>query len=325
MCGVFISYRREDTAPYAGRIFDRLAEHFGRDNVFLDIDALKPGQDFVQVLEQTLEASEVVVVVIGREWSSIVNEHGHRRLDLKSDYVRQEIATALNRSVPIIPVLVGRAPMPRPEDLPEPLVPLARRHAIEINDAGFHEDVDRLIRAIGTAGKRGGKPRLALRAAPAIVSPEEVSIMLVRYNFFCARLNEAGTGITNQFESKIVGNSVVIVDHATGLMWQKNGSGEGIQGSEATAYVEKANGKQPAKLADWRLPTLEEAISVNAVNKNGHFHLDRVFDGSAAPFIWTADISSADRRWMVYYADGCCQTEKLSFHAYIRLVRNVSQ
>ena len=325
MSGVFISYRREDAAPYAGRIFDRLAEHFGRDNVFLDIDALTPGQDFVQVLEQTLQASEVVVVVIGRTWSSIVNEHGHRRLDLKGDYVRQEIATALNRSVPIIPVLVGRAAMPRPEELPEPLVPLARRQAIEINDAGFHKDVDRLIGAIGTAGKRSGKPRLALRAEPATQSPEEAGIMLVRHNFFCAWLNEAGKGIANQFESKVAGNSVVVVDHATGLMWQKNGSGKGIQGNEAAAYVEKANGKQPAEFADWRLPTLEEAMSINAVNKHGRYHLDPVFKPSAAPFIWTADIPSGDRRWIVYYADGCCQAEKLDFHAYIRLVRSAGQ
>jgi hypothetical protein len=323
MCAVFISYRREDTAPYAGRIFDRLAEHFGRDNVFLDVDALMPGQDFVHMLEQTLEASEVVVVVIGREWSSIVNEHGHRRLDVEGDYVRQEITTAFRRSVPIIPVLVGRAAMPRPEDLPEPLIPLARQHAIEIGDTGFHEDVDRLINAIGTVGKSSRKPRLALRAEPAILSPEEVAITLVRHNLFCTWLNEAGTGITNRFESKIAGNSVVVVDHATGLMWQKNGSDEGIQGSEADAYVEKANEKQLAGFADWRLPTLEEAMSVNAVNKHGHFHLSPVFDRSAAPFIWTADTPSGDRRWAVYYADGCCQTEKLSFHAYIRLVRSL--
>ena len=325
MCAVFISYRREDTAPYAGRIFDRLSEHFGRKNVFLDVDALMPGQDFVQVLEQTLEATEVVVVVIGKGWSSIVNEHGHRRLELESDYVRQEIATALNRSVPIIPVLVGRAAMPRREDLPEALAALARHQAIEINDEGFHEDIDRLITAIGTAGKRAGKPRLALRAEPAIVSPEEAGIMLVRHNFFCTWLNEAGTGITNQFESKIAGNSVVVVDHATRLMWQKSGSDQGIQGSEAASYVEKANEKQLAGFTDWRLPTLEEAMSINVVNKHGHFHLNPVFGRSAAPFIWTADIPSADRRWMVYYADGCCQTEKLSFHAYIRLVRSASR
>jgi hypothetical protein len=276
------------------------------------------------VLEETLETSEVVVVVIGKRWSSIANEHGHRRLDLQGDYVRQEIAAAISRSVPIIPVLVGRATMPGPEELPEALVPLARRQAIEIDDAGFHKDVDRLISAIGSVSKRG-EPRLTLRAEPATVSPEEVSIMLVRHNLFCAWLNEGGAGIANQFESKIVGNSVVIIDHATRLMWQKTGSGKGIQGGpDATAYVEKANDKKPGGFGDWRLPTLEEAMAVNAAGKHGNFHLDPVFDRSAAPFIWTADIPSDGRRWMVYYADGCCQTEKLGFHAYIRLVRNVN-
>jgi hypothetical protein len=186
--------------------------------------------------------------------------------------------------------------------------------------------VERLIGAIGIASRYSGESRLALRAEPANISPGEVSVMLVRYNFFCTWLNEAGRGIANKFELKIVGNLVVVVDHATGLMWQKSGSGETIQGNaDATAYVKETNDKELAGFADWRLPTLEEAMSINTVNKHGYFHLDPVFDRSAAPFIWTADIPSDDRRWMVYYADGCCCAEKLGFHAYVRLVRKASQ
>jgi hypothetical protein len=326
MSSVFISYRREDTAPHAGRIYDRLKDHFGGDHVFFDVDALRPGQDFVQALEETLAACDVVVAVIGRGWCSCVDEHGNRRLDSERDYVRLEIATAINRSIPIFPVLVGGATMPHVEELPEPLASLARRGAIEIHDARFHQGVDELVGAIGSVSKCSRGARLALRAEPATLSTEEVGVMLVGYNFFCARLNEGGAGIDNRFEPTIAGNSVVVVDRATGLMWQKRGSGQGIQGNAgATAYVQKANDQALAGFADWRLPTLEEAMSVNAVQKHGDYHLAPVFDRSSAPFIWTADIPSDERRWMVYYADGCCATEKLGFHAYIRLVRSASQ
>lgn len=146
---VFISYRREDSAGHAGWLFDEISRHFGdRITIFMDIDSIAPGEDFVGVIENAVGACDILVAVIGRNWLTITNENGERRLDKPEDFVRVEIATALNRNVRVIPVLVQGVTMPRPEQLPEALVKLTRRHAIELSDARRKYDVDRLIKAI---------------------------------------------------------------------------------------------------------------------------------------------------------------------------------
>ena len=92
---ILISYRREDSAAYAGRLADRLREHFGRDNVFVDIDTIRPGDDFVEVIERSLGSCTAVVALIGRSWLDLKDAAGQRRLDGTADYVRMEIAKAL--------------------------------------------------------------------------------------------------------------------------------------------------------------------------------------------------------------------------------------
>ncbi|HEY6320333.1 MAG TPA: toll/interleukin-1 receptor domain-containing protein [Thermoanaerobaculia bacterium] len=144
---IFVNYRREDSAGHAGRLFDRLSARFPA-RVFMDIDNLEPGVDFVEVIETAVGSCEVLIVVIGNEWLSVKDAAGRRRLDDPADYVRLEIATALQRQVRVIPVLVQRASMPRAEELPPDLVKLARRNAIELSDARWAYDVDRLIRTI---------------------------------------------------------------------------------------------------------------------------------------------------------------------------------
>lgn len=148
MTRVFISYRRDDSAAYAGRLYDRLTAHFGQDQVFMDIDQIGPGEDFVETIQRTVSASETTVVLIGKGWLSATDADGKRRLDDPDDFVRLEIATALERKIKVVPVLVGGAAMPKTSQLPESLALLARRNAIEISDTRFHSDVNRLIEAI---------------------------------------------------------------------------------------------------------------------------------------------------------------------------------
>jgi hypothetical protein len=144
---VLLSYRREDSAPYAGRLYDHLSERFGRDNVFMDVATIRPGQDFSTAIEQSVTACDALVAVIGRGWLSSSDDKG-RRLDRADDFVRMEIAVALSRRITVIPALVGGAAMPRSEQLPDDLSGLSRRQAIEISDTRFHQDVDRLIEAL---------------------------------------------------------------------------------------------------------------------------------------------------------------------------------
>jgi uncharacterized protein YecT (DUF1311 family) len=146
--GVFISYRREDSGGFAGRIYDRLTRSLGEESVFFDVDSIAPGLDFVDTLSDRLGRCDAVVAVIGRSWLSSVDANSRRRLDDPTDYVRLEIGAALQRSVRVIPVLVDGAALPKDGDLPECLAKLIRRQAVEISLTRFDSDVERLIEAL---------------------------------------------------------------------------------------------------------------------------------------------------------------------------------
>ena len=148
MPGIFISYRREDSGPYAGRLYDHLSAHFGAGRVFMDLDTIRPGDDFVQVISEKVAACDVLVALIGKQWVRAVNARGHRRLDDPNDFVRIEIVSALNRKVRVIPALIEDATMPEAGELPKDIAPLTRRNAIEIKNSMFRQNVARLIQAI---------------------------------------------------------------------------------------------------------------------------------------------------------------------------------
>jgi len=145
---ILVNYRRDDSAAYAGRLADRLREHFGRDNVFVDIDTIRPGEDFVERIDRSIASCDVLVAVIGKSWLTAADQEGRRRLDRDDDFVRMEIAKALEQHLRVIPALVGDAAMPEAAQLPQNLVALSRRQAIEISDNRFHHDVDQLIGAL---------------------------------------------------------------------------------------------------------------------------------------------------------------------------------
>ncbi len=109
---------------------------------------IEPGEDFVEAINRKVGACEIAIVLLGPDWLRMTDASGRRRLDDPEDFVRMEIVSALQRKIRVIPVLAGGARMPRKEDLPEPLAPLSRRNAIELSEARFHADVDRLIEAM---------------------------------------------------------------------------------------------------------------------------------------------------------------------------------
>ena len=146
--GVFISYRREDSGGYAGRIFDRLTSRLGHDNVFFDVDAIAPGRDFVEVLSERVGKCDALLAIIGKHWVTSADGENGRRLDDPNDFVRIEIEAALKRNVPVIPVLVDGAAMPQADQLPDGLKALVRRQAVEISLTRFDSDADRLTGAL---------------------------------------------------------------------------------------------------------------------------------------------------------------------------------
>jgi TIR domain-containing protein len=151
MSGIFISYRREDSQELAGRLFDRLAQRFGKERVFRDVDAIDPGAKFAGVIGERIGSCDALVALIGRGWVEARDAEGRRRLDLPCDLVKAEIAAALAQGKLVIPVLIEGTSMPARGALPAELAPLADRNALPICDSRFDFDVGRLASAIEKA------------------------------------------------------------------------------------------------------------------------------------------------------------------------------
>jgi tetratricopeptide (TPR) repeat protein len=156
---IFISYRRDDASGYAGRLFDRLSTRFGEENVFMDVEGLDPGIDFHDALSKAVSACDVLIALIGKQWLNIEDENGQPRLDNPGDFVRIEIAAALDRDIRVIPVLVQNATMPGSRDLPSVLERLSRLNKLDLRHDRFNADVDRLERGIEAYLKENAERR----------------------------------------------------------------------------------------------------------------------------------------------------------------------
>jgi TIR domain len=150
MTKVFLCYRREDSGGYAGRIQDQLVQALGSDVLFMDVDAIPLGANFVRVLHDEVAKCEVLLAVIGRNWLDARDEHGNRRLEDPNDFVRVEIGAALQRNIPVVPILVDGARIPDVTQLPKELEELSLRNGIDVRLASFHNDVSRLIQGLKT-------------------------------------------------------------------------------------------------------------------------------------------------------------------------------
>jgi hypothetical protein len=189
---VFISYRRDDAAGDAGRLADHLYKRFGPERVFLDIETIEPGTDFVQVLHRSLKETAAVLVVIGRRWVDITDAAGVRRLDDPADFVRQEVEAALGRGVPVVPVLVQGAALPRAEELPDTLTPLITRQAASLDHAEFHADAERLcdrLAPLVQPPRRGWWPP-STRVAIAAVVVLLLAAAVGGYSWFSGQASE---------------------------------------------------------------------------------------------------------------------------------------
>lgn len=145
--GIFLCYRRSDSADAAGRIYDRLVAQYGKEAVFKDVDSIPLGVDFRSAIATTIERCSVLLAVIGPDWGD--KTKAGDRLEDPRDHVRIEIEAALHREIPVIPILVRGAAMPAEGDLPEKLCDLAYRNGISVRaDPDFHQDVSRLIAGV---------------------------------------------------------------------------------------------------------------------------------------------------------------------------------
>jgi len=192
---IFISYRRSDTAGYAGRLYDFLKEYFGEEKIFFDVDTIRPGVDFEQKIRTELDQSGVVLVLIGRRWLESQDAGGERRLEDPQDYVRREVETALTRNLVVIPVLLQGAPVPDGDELPGGLSDLSKRNALRLSDENWSADLGILTTVL--------KNVLGLPG-----SLKEQGIKRYRQVVFALSLLAAVLSITNNF---ILGSSPVVL------------------------------------------------------------------------------------------------------------------
>ena len=171
MGAVFVSYRRGDTEGQARALFNEIADLIGRDSVFMDVDSIALGRDFRQILQERLGSCDLMLALIGPDWLDIKDASGKRRLENPADFVRQEIAAALRRNIPVTPVLVQGAQMPAPEQLPDDLKDLAYRNAFELSHTRWESDVAEMIKRLGLRKADAQQSRPTVAATGRADSP----------------------------------------------------------------------------------------------------------------------------------------------------------
>jgi hypothetical protein len=243
MSKVFISYRRDDSAAEAGRIYDRLVTTYSADDIFKDVDSIPLGSDFRDVISKAVGRCQVLLAVIGRDWLSITSPSGGRRLDDPGDFVRLEIEAALQRGIPVIPVLVSGAAMPAGDQLPSTLQALVYRNGIEVRrDPDFHHDVARLMRSLDrflpspARHEAAAEPLLAVESHKVTPSQGERS---------SGRLIEPPGGDRRRLFWAAGGAFVVLI--AVGLIiWSVSSAGRGTPGTG----MEPSSSRVPADTVD---------------------------------------------------------------------------
>jgi hypothetical protein len=184
MSKIFINYRRMDTEGHVGRLYDHLIQQFKPENIFMDVQNIEPGADFVRVLEDAVAQCEVFIAMIGPHWLTLTDSSGERRLDQWNDFVRIEIESGIKHEKLLIPVLVGGSKMPSPNELPETIQMLARRNAITISHQHFARDVQSLVKFIKETVP--SHPTFKRRADSTIVTKKETQLKEVRMDLINA-------------------------------------------------------------------------------------------------------------------------------------------
>lgn len=157
MGSVFINYRNVDDPLGAASIHDRLTLRFGKDNVFRDCVSLLPGAHYPSSIRSALRNASVVVAVIGPRWLTLTDSTAVRLIDREGDWVREELATAFDRGIPVLPVLLKDTPanavMPKIAELPEKIRQLGTLQAVQISQRRLSDDLDRLVAAVARIGQ----------------------------------------------------------------------------------------------------------------------------------------------------------------------------
>ncbi len=302
MTDVFISYAsedRENAAKLASALETRGWSVWWDRKIII-------GQSFDQAIEHELENAKSIVVL----WS---------KHSISSEWVKNEAALAVERGM-LVPALIDSVILPL-EFRRKQTANLVGWNGNSMHE-GFQSLCDGVAAKAGIAGQdltKTSTQTSKLRSAPAILSSNQVDVMLVKQGFYEKRRNASGKDVAHQYEPQVSGGEVVVVDHATGLMWLKGGF-DAMNLTDAASNINRLNAEIFAGFNDWRLPTLEEAMSLMEPQTHDNFHIDPVFQ-KGVNFIWTTDSTPNGRGWVVYFHDGILAAENIEFNAWTRPVR----
>ncbi len=300
---IFLSYTRKDSANVK-ELYQKLKQ--AGYHPWLDIEDILPGQDWEQVLIKAINDAVFFLACLS------TNSIDHRGV------VQQEIKHALqvwrrklDDDIYFIPVRLNDCKVPEA---------LAKFNWVDLfQEHGF----SRLLTAIRTQMERlGYVQKITLRTQP-MDELEEVRILLQGRDLFDNDKNWMAKGIKHQYEISERNGKKLVIDNATGLMWQQNGSEKHLRIADAEIYMQQLNRDKFAGFTDWRLPTLEEGMSLMEPKKSRNgLYISAVFDEKQR-WIWTADKNAVDMAWSVYFDFGNCSYGRVDPSYYVRAVRSV--
>ncbi len=303
---IFISHAWEDKAVV--RRLERELKAAGLE-VWIDQNQTRAGDNLPKRINDALEWCDTLLLL----WSKKAKA---------SHWVQEEWTCAHSLQKQIIPCLLDDAPRP---------ALLSSRLYIQFHD--FDNSLRQLLTALHVEPLETPKQQIAplakplprrprFRAAGHELSDNDVKQMLVENDFFDKFKKKNGKGFANDFELVERQGEKLVVDHAGGLMWQQSGSDDRPDYNSAENYVERLNRVEFTGFDDWRLPTLEEAMSLmECEEKNGDLYIDPAFDKKQR-WIWTADKESASDVWVVLFNYGGCDNDHVGDGNYVRAVRS---
>jgi hypothetical protein len=339
---IFISYSSKDLAQA-----NKLCEHLERRGIPCWIAArnIAPGENYQESINEAIQRAQALVVLLTNH--AITSAEIKKEMSLASAY---KVPVIPARAEPVTPTgafkyelattqwidlfdnwetaldrLAARIKNPNTE--PQPAAPTLQPKRKSTR-------VVLLCAALGLLAAAGlgvillrHQTTLTLRAEPTKLLGSQIDAMLIRLDLYDARRNPAGHGVHHRLTPQAIGNAIVITDEATNLMWQKIGSKDGMPLPDTTAYIANLNTKKLAGFTDWRLPTLEEAMTLNEKRTYNDWHIPPEFlSAESTNIIWTSDRSATSGRGLVvYYYDGFVSAESPDYNAYVRAVRGISQ
>jgi len=270
MARIFVSYRHDDAPAHAGRIYDRLSGHFGPELVFFDRNTIAPGADFMASIHKRVTMVDVLIAVVGRNWLNAKDKKGGRRLDNPGDWVRTELEIALARGIAVYPILVSGASMPTLEQLPQCLQEFCRHSAVEISEAGFTHEMDRLIHLLSSELMELDK---AIETQRSLGQPRLDTVTFGVNNIKICMLGSYGVGKTS-LVSRFVHSCFSAEYHST----------IGVKIDKKPLNI----GGRPVALMVWDMAGEDEGTPIKLIHVKNALGYIVVADGCRASTLWKA-------------------------------------